>query len=80
MNRRWNEDEIFRTECRRRMHMPLAQRLAEGFINRSETYLPERTDRSFETMEEYRRWCHENLPPHMGFRLADKRHEKRTRE
>ena len=80
MNRRWSKDEIFREECRRRIRMPLAQRLLEGFINRSETHLPERTDRSFETMAEYRRWSHENLPPHMGFRLTDGPDETGTRQ
>ena len=72
MKMRPNEEQrLFREECRRRMAMPLEQRLFEGFINRSETYFPERVSRSFATMAEYRQWCHENLPPHLGFRIAD---------
>ncbi len=71
---RWgldNEDEAFRAECRRRMAMPLEQRLFEGFVNRSETFLPERVNGSFATMAKYRRWCHAHLPPHLGFRMVD---------
>ncbi len=76
MNNRWDKREIFREECRRRMKMPLEQRLFEGFIGRSETYVQERVSRSFATMAEYRLWCHENLPPHLGFRLTDEAAER----
>ena len=75
MNRLFqDDDESFRAECRRRMALPLAERLFEGFVNRSETRdyeLPQ--SRSFATTAEYRRWCHENLPPHLGYRIVDER-------
>ena len=76
MNRRRDKDEIFREECRRRMQMPSEPRLFEGFIGRSETYVQERVSRSFATMAEYRLWCHENLPPHLGFRLSEEAAER----
>ena len=72
MNNRWDKDEIFREECRRRMGMPLEQRLLEGFINRSETYVQEPVCRVFATMAEYRRWCNENRPPHRRFPVIER--------
>jgi hypothetical protein len=46
---------------------PLEVRIRYSFI---QTYKPVMDDakyRSFDTMEEYRRWCEENLPSWLGY-------------
>jgi len=46
---------------------PLEQRMKNAFIR---TYKPVMDDvkfRSFETMEEYRRWCERELPSWLGY-------------
>ena len=55
--------EDFEAAARR----PLEQHLRNSFIK---TYKPGMDDagyRSFESMEEYRRWCEENLPEWLGY-------------
>ena len=55
--------EDFEAAARR----PLAQHLRNSFIK---TYKPVMDDagyRSFETMEEYRQWCEQNLPEWLGY-------------
>lgn len=50
---------------------PLSLRMRYAFIK---TYMPVLDDakyRSFDTMEEYRRWCRENLPEWLGYGRAE---------
>jgi hypothetical protein len=45
----------------------LRQRMEYSFIH---TYKPVMDDvpyRSFDTMDDYRRWCRENLPAYLGY-------------
>ena len=60
--RQWNEE--FEAAARR----PLAQRLNYAFIKTHKPVLDDARYRCFETMEEYRRWCDENLPAWLGYR------------
>ena len=49
---------------------PIEQHIRNSFI---ETYKPVLDDaeyRSFETMQEYRQWCKDNLPDWLGFNRA----------
>ena len=46
---------------------PLEQRLKYAFIKTYKPVLDDATYRSFETMEDYRRWCEENLPDWLGY-------------
>ena len=46
---------------------PLEQRLRYAFIHTYKPVLDDARYRSFETMEEYRRWCEENLPDWLGY-------------
>jgi hypothetical protein len=46
---------------------PLEQRMKYGFIH---TYKPVMDDvpfRAFDTMEQYRKWCEDNLPSWLGY-------------
>jgi hypothetical protein len=46
---------------------PLEQRVKYAFIHTYKPVLDDAPFRSFDTMEEYRRWCEENLPAWLGY-------------
>jgi hypothetical protein len=46
---------------------PLEQRLRYAFIKTYKPVLDDAPFRSFDTMEEYRQWCEENLPDWLGY-------------
>lgn len=46
---------------------PLEQRLRYAFIHTYKPVLDDAVYRSFETTEEYRRWCQQNLPDWLGY-------------
>jgi hypothetical protein len=46
---------------------PLAQRFRYAFVRTYKPVLDDARYRSFESMEEYRRWCEENLPDWLGY-------------
>lgn len=48
----------------------LEERFRYGFIKTYRPVLDDADYRSFETMEDYRRWCEENLPDWLGFGRA----------
>jgi len=45
----------------------LRDRLDYSFIHTYKPVLDDAPYRTFETMEEYRRWCRENLPAWLGY-------------
>ncbi len=59
--REWREE--FEAAARR----PLAQRMRYAFIKTAKPVMDDAPYRSFETMEEYRRWCEANLPEWLGY-------------
>ena len=46
---------------------PLELRMRYSFIRTYKPVLDDAPFRSFATMEEYRRWCEENLPSWLGY-------------
>jgi hypothetical protein len=46
---------------------PLKTRMRYAFIHTYKPVLDDATYRSFDTMEDYRRWCEENLPDWLGY-------------
>jgi hypothetical protein len=42
-----------------------------GFTYEYKPVLDDVSWRSFDSMEEYRRWCQENLPKHLGYGTCD---------
>jgi len=46
---------------------PLATRMKYAFIKTYKPVLDDASYRSFDTMEEYRRWCEDNLPSWLGY-------------
>ena len=55
--------EEFEAAARR----PLAVRLRYAFIRTYKPVLDDAKYRSFDSMEEYRRWCEANLPSWLGY-------------
>lgn len=55
--------EEFEAAARR----PLRQRMRYAFIRTYKPVLDDAPYRAFDTMEEYRRWCEENLPDWLGY-------------
>ena len=47
---------------------PLETRIRFAFIRTYKPVLDDSPYRSFQTMEEYRRWCEANLPSWLGYR------------
>ncbi len=50
----------------------LRQRMKYAFIKTYKPVLDDEPYRSFETMEEYRRWCEDNLPEWLGYGREEK--------
>jgi hypothetical protein len=46
---------------------PLAQRFRYAFVRTYKPILDDASYRSFERMEDYRRWCDEHLPDWLGY-------------
>ena len=46
---------------------PLRQRFRYAFIKTYRPVLDDAPYRSFQTMEDYRRWCEKNLPDWLGY-------------
>lgn len=46
---------------------PLETRMRYSFIHTYKPVMDDAKYRSFETMEDYRRWCEENLPSWLGY-------------
>jgi hypothetical protein len=46
---------------------PLAVRVKYAFIKTYKPVLDDAPYRSFDSMEEYRRWCEQNLPSWLGY-------------
>ncbi len=59
--REWLEE--FEAAARR----PLKTRFRYSFIRTYKPVLDDAPYRSFDTMEDYRRWCEENLPDWLGY-------------
>jgi hypothetical protein len=57
----WEEE--FEAAARR----PLRQRMKYAFIHTYKPVLDDAPFRSFNTMEDYRQWCEDNLPEWLGY-------------
>jgi hypothetical protein len=61
ISREWLDE--FEAAARR----PLRTRLDYSFIKTYKPVMDDASYRSFDTMEDYRRWCEENLPRWLGY-------------
>ena len=60
-------DPELRKEFEAALRRTLAQRLDYSFVHTYKPVLDDAPWRSFETMDEYRRWCRESLPGWLGY-------------
>jgi len=65
---RSNELKEWREKCRRQLKRTLKERLDYGFVYTYKPVLDDAKTRVFDTMEEYRKWCEDNLPAYLGYR------------
>lgn len=61
--------ELWRDQCRRNLQRDTLHHIRYGFVRTHKPVLDDAPNRVFDTMAEYRQWCHENLPEYLGFRL-----------
>ncbi len=66
------EEAQWADQCRRGIARPLRDRIRFGFVKTRRPVLDDAPFRVFDSMEEYRRWGHENLPEFLGFRIEGK--------
>jgi hypothetical protein len=57
----------WREEFEAARRRPLRTRIRYAFIRTYKPVLDDASYRSFDTMEEYRRWCEESLPDWLGY-------------
>jgi hypothetical protein len=64
-----NRDELadFRRQCERNLERSVLDRMRYGFNYVYKPVLDDAEWRSFDSMEEYRQWCRENLPKYLGY-------------
>src|SRR2546422_11088573 len=62
----------FKEECKRTIRMSVDDRIRFGFTYEYKPILDDAPWRSFDSTEEYRRWCDENLPKHLGYGSTEK--------
>ncbi len=64
-----NQDDLhdFREQCERSLRRTVAERMRYGFNYVYKPVLDDAEWRSFDSMEDYRRWCRENLPEYLGY-------------
>ena len=61
------ETEDFRLQCRRQLARPVSDRIRFGFLRNANPVRDSGGNRSFGSMEEYRRFCEGNYPAHYGY-------------
>jgi hypothetical protein len=64
-----NQDDLhdFREQCERSLRRTVAERMRYGFNYVYKPVLDDAEWRSFDSMEDYRLWCRENLPEYLGY-------------
>ena len=60
---------------------PLKERLRYAFVKTYKPVMDDASYRSWETMEDYRRWCEENLPEWLGYhRVKDQGSDEENKQ
>jgi DNA primase catalytic subunit len=61
----------FTRQCERQLKRSLAERIRFGFFRNPDPVRDANVNRSFNTLEEYRRFCEANYPAHFGYARAE---------
>lgn len=67
MVKKTSEMEDWHKEFEASLKRPLEIRLRYSFIKTYKPVMDDASYRSFDTMEDYRRWCETNLPSWLGY-------------
>ena len=76
-NKQHDDMKAWRAQCRRQLKRSLKDRLDYGFVYTYKPVMDDAPSRVFDTMEEYRKWCSDNLPEYLGYKI--KAHERKKR-
>lgn len=57
----------FAEQCRRQLRRPISDRIRFGFFRNPDPVRNQNVNRSFASMEEYRRFCEARYPAHYGY-------------
>ncbi|MBI2752873.1 MAG: hypothetical protein HYX46_05085 [Betaproteobacteria bacterium] len=61
------ELEDFRMQCRRQLARPVSERVRFGFFRNPNPVRDSDRNRSFGSMQEYRRYCEQAYPAYFGY-------------
>jgi hypothetical protein len=57
----------FHRQCRRQIGRPVSARIRFGFFRNANPVRDSNVNRSFDSMDEYRRFCEQHYPPYFGY-------------
>lgn len=60
--------KMWRDSCKRQLKRTLQERLDYGFVYTYKPVLDDAKARVFDSIKEYRQWCHKKLPVYLGYR------------
>lgn len=63
-------DHEWAEQCRRNLERDVMTHIKYGFAHVYKPVLDDAPYRIFDSMKEYRQWCHEQLPRYLGFQIA----------
>ncbi len=63
-------DPAWAEQCRRNLERDTMTHIKYGFAHVHKPVLDDAPYRIFDSMREYRDWCHQHLPRYLGFRIA----------
>jgi hypothetical protein len=67
MNSKSDEERGWHKEFDAAARRSLRERMQYSFIYTYKPVIDDAPYRTFDTMEDYRRWCRENLPAYLGY-------------
>ena len=70
MRMKISENDAWREQCRRGLDRDVMKRIKYGFCHVYKPVLDDAPFRAFDTMEDYRDWCEQNLPAYLGYHRA----------
>lgn len=63
-------DHEWAEQCRRNLERDTMAHIKYGFAHVYKPVLDDAPYRIFDSMKEYRQWCHDQLPRYLGFQIA----------
>jgi hypothetical protein len=67
---REKSDSAWAEQCRRNLERDTMTHIKYGFAHVYRPVLDDAPYRVFDSMQQYREWCHQHLPRYLGFQLA----------